>query len=291
MMGLPSTPLDSVRAASPGSFIGLSRGLVHYELSGPEGGPLVVLVPGLSVPYATWDRNVPALAGAGYRVLRYEHYGRGLSDRPRLPYDLDLYVEQLREMLEALGLGRAAALVGLSMGGPVAAAAASRQPGLAGSVVLVDPLFEWPAPRGAAWLLARPLAGEALMVLKGRSILAGGQRGDFFDEAAYREFLPLYLPPLRYRGIGQAVLATIRSIPSWPLPEVYAALGRASLPTLIFWGREDATLPFEQSSRLLGLLPGAEFRPIARSGHVPHWEKPGEVNSGILDFLERNAIG
>jgi pimeloyl-ACP methyl ester carboxylesterase len=299
---------EAERALLPGSFVRLSRGFAHYELSGPAAGPLVVLVPGLSVPYSTWERNAAALAGAGYRVLRYEHYGRGYSDRPRnskacaaprprpmgmdrsarhRAYGLDLYVEQLAELVSALGLAKPLVLMGLSMGGPVAAAAVTRHPGIARALVLIDPLYEWPEQGLRSKLLALPFIGEAAMALRGSEILAAGQRGDFFDEASYREFIPSYLPPLAYRGVGRAVLATMRSIPYWPLARIYEELGRSGIPTLLFWGREDATLPYEQSAKLLALLPRAEFRSIEGAGHVPQWEKSAEVNGAILDFLHR----
>jgi pimeloyl-ACP methyl ester carboxylesterase len=280
--------LDEVeRARLPGSFIRLSRGVTHYELSGPDAGPVVVLVPGLSVPYSTWDRNAGPLADAGCRVLRYEHYGRGYSDRPRASYDLDLYVEQLAELVSALALARPLALVGLSMGGPVAATAAVRHPGMVRALVLVDPLYEWSGQGLKAKLLALPILGDAVMAIRGGEILAAGQRGDFFDEAAYREFIPSYMPQLAYRGIARAVLATMRSIPSWPLARTYQELGRSGVPTLLFWGREDGTLPYEQSARLLASHPGAEFHSVEGAGHVPQWEKAGEVNRAILDFLRR----
>jgi len=281
----PKTLGEGERSRLPGSFVRLSRGFVHYELSGPEDGPAVVLVPGLSVPYSTWDRNVPALVAAGFRVLRYEHYGRGFSDRPRTAYGLDLYAEQLVELVGALGLGRLLAVVGLSMGGPVSAAALVGHPGLASRLVLVDPLFEWPPRRGLGRALELPILGEAIMALRGRALLAGGQRGDYFDVGAFEDFIPSYLPPLEYRGICRAVLATLRSIPSWPLLEVYGKLGGVLPPTLLFWGREDETLPFEQSGQLLSLLPGTAFHPVEGAGHVPHWEKPFEVNDAILGFL------
>jgi pimeloyl-ACP methyl ester carboxylesterase len=280
---------DADRAALPGSFVRLSRGFVHYELSGPEDGPVVVLVPGLSVPYSTWDRNASALASAGYRVLRYEHYGRGYSDRPCVLYDLDLYVEQLAELLSAIGIAQPSVLVGLSMGGPVAAAAATRHPGIARALILIDPLYEWPEPDLRSRLIALPILGEAVMALRGGAILAEGQRVDFFDPRALEDFMPSYFPPLRYRGIPRAVLATIRSIPSWPLATTYAELGLSGLPTLLFWGRMDATLPFEQSASLLASVPQAEFRPIEGAGHVPHWERPGEVNEAMIEFLRRQA--
>jgi len=286
----PKSLCDSEREGLPGSFVRLSRGFVHYELrkhaEGPAAeAPTIVLVPGLSVPYATWDRNAAALAEAGFRVLRYEHYGRGYSDRPRARYDLDLYVEQLDELLRKLGIARPVALVGLSMGGPVAAAAATRHPGLAHAVVLVDPLFEWPRQGLGTTILGLPLIGEILMALRGEAILAEGQRGDFFDLRAYKDFLPSYLPQLRYRGIARAVLSTIRSIPDWPLAKSFEELGRSGLPTLLFWGRQDATLPFEQSARLLLSVPQAEFHPVEGAGHVPQWEKAPEVNDAIVEFL------
>lgn len=284
---LKRTLSDADRAGLAGSFVRLSRGYVHYELIGPDDGNVLVLVPGLSVPFSTWERNAQPLAEAGYRVLRYEHYGRGFSDRPSGGYDLDFFVEQLVELLCAIGLERPLALVGLSMGGPVAVAAAMKHPGLARAIVLVDPLFEWPKPRRAARLLSAPLVGDLAMALRGARILAGGQRGDFYDEAAHADFIPSYLPQFRYRGVERAVLATIRSIPSWPLRRTFADLGRSGLPTLLFWGRKDATLPFEQSAGLLSLVPQAEFHCVEGAGHVPQWEKASEVNEAIAEFLFR----
>jgi pimeloyl-ACP methyl ester carboxylesterase len=50
-----------------------------------------------------------ALANAGYRVLRYDQYGRGLSDRPNIEYTADVYDRQLGELLDALHIGARAA--------------------------------------------------------------------------------------------------------------------------------------------------------------------------------------
>jgi len=278
---------ETERASLPGAFVLLKHGYVHYELSGPKDGPSIVLVPGLSVPYSTWDRNASALASAGYRVLRYDHYGRGYSDRPRSTYGLELYVEQLAELLPAIGLLRPAFLVGLSMGGPVAAAAAIRHSGLASGLALVDPLCEWPDRGLFARLLAAPILADAIMALFGGMILSAGQRKDFYHESSYDEFIPSYLPQLRYRGIGRAVIKALRSIPSWPLGQIFEDLGRSSLPTQLFWGREDATLPFELSATLMRVLPRAEFRCIEGAGHVPHWEKSEEFNKVLIEFLGR----
>jgi pimeloyl-ACP methyl ester carboxylesterase len=270
----------------PGSRVKLSFGTTHYELSGNPEGPAVVLVSGLSVPYATWDRTAPYLAARGFRVLRYDHFGRGFSERPRCAYDLELYIGQLDEITRALGIARPLVLVGLSMGGPVAAAAAARIEGLARALILIDPLVQWPKPKLSARLLSAPLAGDIAMAFFGRRILTSGQRGDYCSEESYQAFLPSYLPPFKYPGIGAAVLRTIRSLPSWPLDEVYESLGRLGLPTLLMWGREDATIPLAQSEALLAAVPSARLRIVEDAGHVPHWERPEATNAGIEEFLK-----
>ena len=68
---------DVVRQSTGGSFLKLPDGVVHYELAGAEDARTVVLVHGFSVPYYIWDPTCTALLQAGFRVLRYDLYGRG----------------------------------------------------------------------------------------------------------------------------------------------------------------------------------------------------------------------
>src|SRR5262249_31527827 len=110
--------LDNVtRAAMPGQFAKLSDGYTHYEFGGPAGGRIVVLAAGFSVPYYIWDPTFKALTAAGFRVLRYDYYGRGYSDRPAIPFNDDMYVRQLDELLNAAGVPGPVDLVGISFGG------------------------------------------------------------------------------------------------------------------------------------------------------------------------------
>src|SRR5512146_2198187 len=103
---------DAARAAAGGSFIRLLHGCTHYELAGPEDQRPVVLIHGFSVPYFIWDSMFAALVSAGHRVLRYDLLGRGYSDRPRVRYDLELFITQLSELLDRLHIA-AAELLGL----------------------------------------------------------------------------------------------------------------------------------------------------------------------------------
>jgi len=79
----------TTRAQFNESFIEPESGTVHYELGGPASGESVVLVHGFSVPACIWDPTFEFLTSAGYRVLRFDLYGRGHSDRPDLAYTIE----------------------------------------------------------------------------------------------------------------------------------------------------------------------------------------------------------
>jgi len=130
---------DQTRAGIAGSFVRLPHGTIHYQLTGPESGRTVVLVHGFSVPYYIWDPTYDELVKRGFRVLRYDLYGRGYSDRPDEVYGPDLYDGQLNDLLSQLNVSGAVDLVGLSMGGPIVVTFAARHPEKVRSLTLVDP--------------------------------------------------------------------------------------------------------------------------------------------------------
>jgi len=86
-----------VREALPGKTAWLADGVTYYEIAGQPGGQPVILIHGFSVPNFIWDPTFAALAAAGFRVLRYDLFGRGYSDRPKARYDKALFVRQLAE--------------------------------------------------------------------------------------------------------------------------------------------------------------------------------------------------
>ncbi|HEX9077575.1 MAG TPA: alpha/beta fold hydrolase, partial [Anaerolineae bacterium] len=230
---------DAARAALPGQFVALPDGVVHYELAGPAGGPVVVLVPGISVPYTTWDANVPALANAGLRVLRFDLYGRGYSDRPDVVYDADLFDRQIVNLLAALGLSEPVSLVGLSMGGAVVTHFAAQHPERVRRLVLIDPLSATPAATLPIKLVLVPGLGERLMDWFGNRILVGGQSHDFNRPELVAAFQEKYRSAMKYRGFKNAILSTVRSIPGWRITEAYERVGQAHYPVLLFWGQQD----------------------------------------------------
>src|SRR5512147_2320234 len=86
---------DTTRRLTGGSFVPLADGITHYELGNITRDTTVVLVHGFSVPYFIFDPTFHFLTQNGFRVLRYDLFGRGFSDRPIANYNIDFFVKQL----------------------------------------------------------------------------------------------------------------------------------------------------------------------------------------------------
>src|SRR6202158_3832251 len=87
---------------------------LYYEDHGT--GKPVLLIHGGPLSGRSWEKQVPALLEAGYRVITYDRRGFGESSRPALGYEYDTFAHDLRTLAVALDL-RDATLVGFSMGG------------------------------------------------------------------------------------------------------------------------------------------------------------------------------
>jgi pimeloyl-ACP methyl ester carboxylesterase len=276
----------SVRAQVGGAFIQLPNGITHYELANPESAETVVLVHGFSVPYFIYDPTFAFLTQQGFRVLRFDLFGRGFSDRPRARYDLDFFVDQLRDLMDALRITRNANLIGLSMGGIIASAFTLRHPERVGRLVLIDPAGAAAVALTPMLKAAKlPLVPEAVLGVAGSGFLIQNAAKDFFDPSLVEHFIARYRVQLQYKGFGRAILSTIRNGMLDSFIHVYEALGKLDQDVLLLWGRNDVTTPFAQNEILLKALPRVEFHPIENCGHIPHYEKPEIVNPLLLKFL------
>ncbi|HEX3209063.1 MAG TPA: alpha/beta fold hydrolase, partial [Geminicoccaceae bacterium] len=90
---------------------------IHYEVSGPNQAPVVLLSNSLGTRLEMWDPQLQALTQR-YRVLRYDSRGHGRSSAPKGLYTIELLAQDALGLLDALGIDRAH-FCGLSMGGMV----------------------------------------------------------------------------------------------------------------------------------------------------------------------------
>lgn len=278
---------DALRQSVEGDFISLSTGYTHYQISNADAAETVVLVHGFSVPMFIWEPTFQFLTAAGYRVLRFDLFGRGYSDRPKAEYDLDFFATQLRDLLDELNITEPINLFGLSMGGAITATFTARHPERVKKLALFAPAGGDEIPRSTVTkLMEVPLLGELLMGFFGKKTLVDAIAGDFYDEEMIAHFTKMYAPQLDYSGFGRAILQTIRSNALRDASATYRKVGELTIPKLLVWGRDDQTVPYDQAEAVVASLPQVRFHTIEQSGHIPHYEDAEQVNPIILDFLK-----
>lgn len=274
----------AARDKASGQFVTLTNGVTHYELAGPVDGPPVVLVHGFSVPSFIWDPTFSELAGKGFRVLRYDLFGRGYSDRPDVTYDQALFNRQLGDLLTALMPGTAVNLVGLSMGGGIAVSFTAQHPEQVNKLALIDPSgmpMRLPLP---GRLLHVPGIGEWLIDYFGEKLIILGMACDAYARKKAPDLAGRYREQMQYQGFRRALLSTWRNAELFKMTAEYEAVGRQDRPVLLIWGVADKTVPLSVSEKVRQAIPQAELHPID-AGHIPHHEKPDEVNSLLVRFF------
>ena len=286
--GVENRELDQfARTEVGGSFIELDQGVVHYYLEGPENAPLVVLVHGFSVPSYVWEPTTAFLNKNGYRTLRFDLYGRGYSDRPDLVYDITLFEGQLAGLIDRLQLNEPVTVVGLSMGGPVAARYAHKVPDQVAGVILIAPEVTQSTNQDI-FPMNIPGVGEFLMsAVIEPIILPKLQSGDFTHPENFPGWEAKYREQMQFKGTGRALLSTIHELVKLN-PEVeYQDLQRTGLPVMLIWGDADQTIGPDQIAVLQQILPELEIRIVEGGGHLVHYERSGDVNPELVDYLDR----
>jgi len=278
---------DVTRNEIGGSFISLPNGVTHYELSNPDVENTVVLVHGFSVPSFIFDPTFKFLTDSGFRVLRYDLFGRGFSDRPHTRYNIDIFDKQLSDLLDALRFISPVNLIGLSMGGPLTATFTARHPERVKSLTLIDPSGARPVSLTPMLKLAKiPIVAEAVFGWMGTGGMLKSAGKDFYDPKLVDHFIGKYKVQMQYKGFKRALLSSIRNNMLDSFVNAYEQVGKMDLPVQLFWGRDDGTVPFEHSNDLRAAIPNVEFHVIEDCGHIPHYEKSDEVNPILLEFLK-----
>lgn len=282
---------ESARTEAPGRFVRLVDGVTHYESAGPDTGRAVVLAAGFSVPAYIWDSLYHHLADSGYRVIRYDYYGRGWSDRSDAPYDQEFFVRQLGGLLDSLRITTPVDLAGLSFGSAIITSFTDRFPERVRSLIYVDPVFNTgrqlpPEERSA-------LAWNVHMVFRGGSdAMAESQLFDFLHPLRYPDWPARYRVQQRFKGTRETLRRTRAAIAVAPhQKEQLRKLGADPRPVLIIWGRHDRVAPFAESNALLAAMPRAMFVPVDSAAHLPHLEQPGFVARTVVRFLRAEPGG
>lgn len=255
-------------------------------------GPPVLFVHGLGGCWQNWLENLPDLA-RDHRVIAVDLPGFGASEMPARDVSVAGYARTLELVCDALSVD-AAAVVGNSMGGFVAAELAIASPQRVERLVLVSAaglhIAELRLER-ALGALALTRADRVAGVY-GRWVAAHSdavarrtrlRRLMFAGVARHPEAVPWPLVAEQAQGFGRpGFMPAFRAIATYPLRD---RLAQIACPTLIVWGEKDRLVPVRDASAFEQLIPDARKIVYPDTGHIPMLERPARFNADVREFM------
>lgn len=256
---------------------------IYYEVRGE--GPPLVLVEGLGYASWMWIMQVEDLS-RDHKLIIYDNRGVGKSDKPNYPYNMDLFADDLKAVMDAVGVEKAH-ILGVSMGGMIAQWFALKYPGRVKSLILVS------THHGGKDI--EPIPPETLNAMFGpppshlkteREILAYKMRYAFspgWPEAnreLFEKLIDLRLrepqPPEAYMNQASAAVTFDAS----------GRLHEITAPTLIIHGDQDRVVPVGNAFKLHEKIPNSKLVIFKGAGHLLIIERAEEFNNMVREFVK-----
>lgn len=254
---------------------------LRYQLTGPTGGPVVALTHGLSLDHHAFDAQVPALVGAGCRVLTWDVRGHGQSQPMGEGITIGRAADDLLALLDAVGADRTV-LVGQSFGGMIIQELTTRHPERVAGLVVI----------GAPALGDRPTA-----VMRGLQRLRIRMVTLWPDALLRRVFVAMVT---RHPKVREYVAAANRQVPR----SVFLATSAAAMdghlraegapthgvPVLLLHGDREERPVARSMARWAEADPVAH-RVIVPGGHLVNQENPEGTDRELVRFIQRQLGG
>jgi pimeloyl-ACP methyl ester carboxylesterase len=264
---------------------------IFYIVKG-EGKPLI-LIHGYGAGMWVWEKQIDFLSQF-YRVYALDLIGHGFSDRPKIPYTPEAYIYFLRDFMDGVGIEKAI-LIGNSMGGGIAWAMAALFPERVERLVLIncvppDVLGQVRNDSFRTLVAIKDIPFLPYLVIASRnkrSIKWILQECVSNIKLITPEILDRQYQISKIRGTTWVIYSTFKNAKEAPKLKNY--FSRIYQPTLLLWGERDLIFPLSVGEDLHRAIKGSKFQTIEKSGHIPMWETPKEVNQAMLSFLREKS--
>lgn len=261
---------------------------ILYIVKG-EGKPLI-LIHGYGAGMWVWEKQIDFLSQF-YRVYALDLIGHGFSDRPKIDYTPEAYIHFLKDFMDGVGIEKAI-LIGNSMGGGIAWAVAALFPERVERLILINcvppDVLDQVRNDSFRTLVAIkdiPLLPYLVIASRNKKSIKWILQECVSDiKLITPEILNRQYQLSKIRGTTWVLYSTFKNAKDAPKLKDY--LTRIYQPTLFLWGRRDLIFPPSVGESLHQAIRGSKFQMIEKSGHIPMWETPEEINQAILSFLE-----
>lgn len=244
---------------------------MHYEETGPEGAPAVVLMHGWGCNHTT-VRSIAAILEPGLRVYNLDLPGHGASDEPPTPWGVDEYTRFVEEFCRLKRISDPT-LIGHSFGGRISLLMASRNP--ISRMVLVDGAGIKPRrkPKYYIKVYSFKAAKRILPLLFGKR--RGGEMIDKWRGKA---------GSADYRSSSPTMRAVMSRCVNEDLKHV---MPRIKASTLLVWGENDTATPLSDAKYMEKHIPDAGLVSFADAGHYSFLDNPGGFRAVMREFFKK----
>lgn len=251
---------------------------MYYELTGE--GDSLLLIHGLGSSTRDWEEQVPAFSHK-YKVLTIDLRGHGQSDKPKGPYSMQMFAEDIAELLKKLGIN-STHILGISLGGGVAFQFAVDYPDLVKSLIIVNAGIE--IPMNSFKMKLEAFKRTFIVKLVGMKKMGKVLAPRLFIKPEQEE-LRKKLIKRWAENDKKAYLSAMRALIGWSIRD---QLDKINFPTLVI-GSDDDYAPSSVKEEYAALIPNARFIEINDARHAVPIEKPKEFNEIVMNFLSEQS--
>jgi pimeloyl-ACP methyl ester carboxylesterase len=267
----------------------------------PEKTPLILLH-GFGAAIEHWRHNIPILS-QNHRVYAVDLLGFGGSRKVKVPYTVNLWVEQIHDFWQTF-IGKPVVLVGNSIGSLVCMALAGKYPEMvAGLVMLSLPDVTRRREMIPAWLLnivtpiekffTSPwLLKPIFYYLRRPEVLGKWTKIAYEDESAVNdELVQIIAAPTLDEGAALAFISLAQAVnhPEY-CPPAKVILPRLEIPILLCWGKQDRMVPVQLAPGFVNLNSRIQYVEFEQAGHCLQDECPNRFNPILLEWLETFSL-
>ena len=275
--------LDEYRQGSEYEFAKLSQGLTAYKDIGNKDDPAIIVIHGATLPSEGFIGFCSGLSAKGYRVICYDQYGRGYSDRPITNYNMLLYTEQLRELLDFLDI-KDAILYGSSMGAPIAINFSNNYSERILAIGLQVPLVH--SNSKVLGLIKVPVVGNLFLRTFGIPFAKNRAEQWAHENEGQEEFINRYITQLSLPGTEYSLLSSIRNIANKDFLPDYKVFSELNIPIHIAYASDDDEIDPKTVNDVLKLIPDADTF-VFTGGHGGGGVIVNKLTDLFSDFLSK----
>jgi len=273
-------------------FVKINNIRICYQVQG-EGYP-IVLIHGFGSKKESFMAQIPALSHE-FKVISFDNRGSGKSARPNIPYTMEMFVDDIKGLLEYLEIDKAH-LIGLSLGGMIGLNYVLKYPNTVNKLVLINTLAQLPNDFDLETYVNTKI--EALELAKNDPELSFWQSTHFGFYHEFRskmkanpkeKFYGLWSVEdiLKYYKTDPPTAQDVRNIASsFKTHNAYEKLHEIKHKTLLLTASHDRLVPKEKMLEIHKKMPDSIYQIIEKAGHESPKEKAPEVNKAIIKFLK-----